>query len=193
MVNFCDVKIPMFVACKDQIYSKPQPSSLFHTFKFKGNSVFHWKRRPRSCNKADTETSISADVELWKLPEGKHSNPAKPPPDVRTASEKQALRSRREGRGPGEGTCLRGDIKCKESRTVLPCREGDAARGDHSGCSWQPPMTRLPWLLTSLLLLLFRLLNIPCSTSKFLYMNCRLQKTRCCDDLDDTKNILLCP
>lgn len=106
MVNFRDVKIPVFVARKDQICSEPQPSSLFHTFKFKGNRVFHWKKQPRSCNKADTETSISADVELWKLPEGKHSYPAKPPPNVRTASEKQVLRLREQGRGPGEGTFL---------------------------------------------------------------------------------------
>lgn len=64
MASFHNVKMSMFVACRGQIYSEPEPSSLFHTFKFKGNSVLLWKTRPRSCNKADTDTSITMDAKL---------------------------------------------------------------------------------------------------------------------------------
>lgn len=69
MVNFYDVKISMFVACKAQICSEPQPGSLFHTFTFKGNSVFLWKRQPRSCNEAGTDMSISAARSCESFPE----------------------------------------------------------------------------------------------------------------------------
>ena len=75
MASFYNVKMSMFVACRGQIYSKPEPSSLFHTFKFKGNNVLLWKTRPRSCNKADTDMSITTDAKLWKLPGGKHLVP----------------------------------------------------------------------------------------------------------------------
>lgn len=64
MASFHNVKMSMFVACRGQIYSEPAPSSLFHTFKFKGNSVLLWKTRPRSCNKADTDMSITTDAKL---------------------------------------------------------------------------------------------------------------------------------
>lgn len=89
MSSFHNVKIWMVVACRGQIYSEPEPSRLFHTFKFKGNSVLLWKTWLRSCNKADTDMPITMDAKLGKLPgekrlvpnrEGPTANPPSPLP-----------------------------------------------------------------------------------------------------------------
>lgn len=71
MTSFYNVKMSMFVARRGQIYSKSEPSSMFHTFKFKGNSVLLWKTQPRSCNKADTDLSITMDEKLWRASQRK--------------------------------------------------------------------------------------------------------------------------
>lgn len=75
LAGFYRAKMSMFVACWGRIYSQPEPSSLFHTFPFQGNSVLLWKAHPRRCNSADTDLSITREAAPGELSRGKQLDP----------------------------------------------------------------------------------------------------------------------